>query len=211
MYVPHLYAVTDDAVINDFLRRHDFAILVSADAAGAPQATHLPLLLTVSPTGERTLVGHLARANPHWRALTPATPVLAIFSGPEAYISPRWYDHPNVPTWNYLTVHAYGRVRLIESEAELLAMLAQQVDAYEAEPGTYRLADQPPAVVGQFRGVVGVALTVERVEAKFKLSQNRSPGDFATIITELQRRGDPASRAVAEAMARARAAGSEQP
>jgi transcriptional regulator len=210
MYVPRLNAVTDDDEINAFIRRHAFAILVSADAAGALQATHLPLELTVSTAGERTLAGHMARANPHWRALTPSTSVLAIFSGPDAYISPRWYDHPNVPTWNYLTVHAYGRVRLIEAEAELLALLTRQVDHYEADPGTYRLADQPTEVVRQIRGVVGLALTVERVEAKFKLSQNRSPGDYANVIRELERRGDAASQAVAEAMKRAQPDGKDR-
>ncbi len=135
MYLPKLYEVTDPAVINAFIETHDFAILVSADENGLPVATHLPLELVVNEQGERYLYGHVARPNPQWRTLRPEQPVLAIFHGPHAYISPRWYDQPNVPTWNYLTVHVYGRPRLIEDSDELFGLLKRLVDRHEANSG----------------------------------------------------------------------------
>jgi transcriptional regulator len=200
MYIPQLYSVTDEAVINDFIRQNAFAVIVSADENGVPVATHLPLELRMSEIGERRLLGHFAKANPHWRTLTPEKTVLAIFSGPHTYISPRWYDHANVPTWNYMTVHAYGHARLIEDEAEVLAHLTRMVNAYEAQPGTYKLEEQPAKVIQQIHGVVMFELAVTRVEAKFKLSQNRNAGDYANIIAQLQQRGDAVSRQIAEAM-----------
>lgn len=200
MYVPKLYAITDDALINDFIRQNDFAVVVSADENGVPLATHLPLELNVTKNGERRLAGHFAKANAHWRALTPEKTLLAIFNGPHAYISPRWYDQPNVPTWNYLTVHAYGHARLIEDEAEVLAHLTRMVSRYEAQPGMYKLEEQPPQVIQQMRGVVAFEMAVTRVEAKFKLSQNRHAGDFANILTQLKQREDALSHQVAAAM-----------
>lgn len=208
MYLPKLYEVTDPAVIEAFIQTHAFAILVSTEADGAPVATHLPLELVVKEQGElreRYLHGHFARPNPQWRGLNPAQPVLAIFHGPHAYISPRWYDHPNVPTWNYLTVHAYGRPRLIEDSDELYGMLKRLVDRYEAQSGAtppYQLETQPPHVVQQMKGVVGLEIKIERLEAKFKLSQNRNPADFANIIAQLHQRAEALSHDVAEAMTR---------
>jgi len=200
MYLPPLYAVTDEALIHDFIRQNEFAVIVSVDETGAPTATHLPLELRVNARGERRLAGHFAKANPHWRALTPEKTVLVIFSGPHAYISPRWYDHPNVPTWNYMTVHAYGYAQLIEDEAEVLAHLTRMVSRYEAQPGEYKLEEQPPGVLQQMQGVVAFEIVVTRVEAKFKLSQNRHANDYANIITQLKQREDALSRQVAEAM-----------
>lgn len=208
MYIPKLYEVTDSAVIEAFIQAHAFAILVSTGADGAPVATHLPLELVVKPQGERReryLQGHLARPNPQWRGLNPTQSVLAIFHGPHAYISPRWYDHPNVPTWNYLTVHVYGRPRLIEDRDELYGLLKRLVDRYEAQSGAtppYQLETQPPRVVQQMNGVVGLEIKIERLEAQFKLSQNRNPADFANIIAHLHQRDEALSQGVAEAMMR---------
>jgi transcriptional regulator len=154
MYLPKLYEVTDPAVIEAFIHTHDFAILVNADAEGVPVATHLPLELVVNEAGERVLYGHFARPNPQWRTLRPEQTVLAIFQGPHAYISPRWYDHPNVPTWNYLTVHAYGKPRLMEDSDEVFGLLKRLVDRYEAHSGAmppYQLETQPPQVIQQMK------------------------------------------------------------
>jgi len=204
MYIPKLYEVTDAVIYEAFIQANDFALLVSADAQGVPVATHLPLELLVNEAGERYLYGHFARPNPQWRNLRPDQTVLAIFQGPHTYISPRWYEQPNVPTWNYMTAHVYGKPRLIEDSDELFELLKRLVDRYEAHSGAsplYQLETQPPQVVQQMKGVVGLEIKVERVEAKFKLSQNRNPADFANIIAELRQRDDALSQAVAEAMA----------
>jgi transcriptional regulator len=199
MYTPKLYAVTDEAVIEAFIRENNFAIVVSAPG-DEPIATHLPLELATGADGQRLLYGHFAKANPHWRAFTPEKPVLAIFAGAHTYITPRWYDHPNVPTWNYMTAHVYGTPRLIHAEAEVYALLSRLVAQHEGDSG-YTLEGQPPQVATQLHGVVGFEITVTRLEAKFKLSQNRSAGDYANIIAHLRQRDDAPSHAVAEAMA----------
>jgi transcriptional regulator len=202
MYLPKIYQETDPDVIDDFIRRNEFGILVSTDA-DAPVATHLPLELAVDPDGERRLLGHMARANPQWRTFSAERPVLVIFAGPHTYISPRWYGHVNVPTWNYLTVHVYGRPHLIDDPIELRALLTRLVDRHEAEPGTYRLDALPEDFVRkQMQAVAGFAIAIERIEAKSKLSQNRERADFENVITELGRRPDADSHAVAAEMER---------
>ncbi len=203
MYLPSLYHVTDEAEIKRFVDAHDFATLVSS-VDGAPFATHLLLETERAEAGRWTLTGHLARANPQWRSLDPEREVLAIFGGPHTYVSPRWYNHINVPTWNYQAVHVYGRPRLMTDEAELYAHLRRMVDRYEAGSGAdpvYRLEALPRDFVErQMRAIVGFQIQVTRLEAKYKLSQNREAGDFDRVAAELERRPDEASHQVASAM-----------
>jgi transcriptional regulator len=152
--------------------------------------------------------GHMAVANKQWRTFNPEQEVLAIFSGPHTYISPRWYDHVNVPTWNYLSIHVYGYPSLITDHAELHAMLSRLVDKYEANSGaipTYRLETLPEDFVErEMNAIVGFQMQVTRLEASFKLSQNRNEQDYDNIITELNRRTDDNSLAVARAMQKKR-------
>ena len=131
MYVPPHFAESDPATLHAFVERHSFGLLVSR-VDGAPFATHLPLLLdrTAGPHG--TLLGHMARANPHWRDLAGQT-TLAVFAGAHAYVSPTWYEAENVvPTWNYTAVHACGRPELVEDRDALLAIIRRSVAVYEA-------------------------------------------------------------------------------
>ena len=112
MYVPTAFAETDEGKLHEFMQAYSFGLLVSTHG-GEPFATHLPFLLDRNAGPHGTLVGHMARANPHWHDLEGQT-VLAVFSGPHAYISPTWYESENVvPTWNYVAVHAYGICRLV--------------------------------------------------------------------------------------------------
>ncbi|MCG3119235.1 MAG: Protease synthase and sporulation protein PAI 2 [bacterium] len=204
MYLPKLYQVTDEAVIDKFIQQNSFATLVSCDRQ-TPVATHLPLELAQDASGAKFLHGHLARANKQWQTFDFDTEVLAIFSGPHTYVSARWYNHVNVPTWNYMVVHAYGRPRLVTDHDELYAMLKQLVDRYEAHAVTekpYRLDTLPPDYIEkEMRGIVGFEIKVNRLEAKFKLSQNRHQQDYDHVIAELQKSGDSNARAVAGAMA----------
>jgi transcriptional regulator len=130
MYIPAAFAERDLTRLHDFIERHSFGLLVSQVDA-LPFASHLPFLLdrTAGPHG--ALVGHMARANPQWREADGQT-VLAIFSGPHAYISPTWYEAEQVvPTWNYTAVHAYGRVQIIEDESALLEIVQETIRLYE--------------------------------------------------------------------------------
>lgn len=199
MYIPAAFRMGDPEepetreTVHAFLRRHSFATLVTSGDDG-PVATHLPLLLDPDRGPHGTLRGHLARENPQWPGLADG-PVLAIFQGPHAYISPAWYaTSPAVPTWNYTAVHAYGAARLLPEEA-LLPLLRESVATYEApraEPWRMELPEEWLARL--MRGIVGFEIEIHRLEGKWKLSQNRPEGDRARVAGELLRSEDAAER-----------------
>lgn len=196
MYIPKSFAQTDLAVLHQFMQTHNFAVLVSQDEQGALMATHLPLMLDVE---RNMLIGHLARANPQWKAFTNEREVLVIFQGPHTYISPSWYEQAtNVPTWNYAVVHAYGKPRVIEDSAAMYAMLRELVDHHEAsfaepwavEPHRAHAEKLMPAIVG-------LEIEITRLEGKYKLSQNRSETDQQRVIDALSTSDYPPDRRVA--------------
>ena len=197
MYIPKLYREEDREKILEFLKQNNFPALVTHDGE-KPTATHLPVEVLENENGSLTILGHMSRANPQWRSFGEQE-VLLIFQGAHTYISPRWYDHVNVPTWNYMMVHVYGKVRLVEGE-ELYTLLSRLVKNHE-EPTAYDLESLPQDFVQkEMNGVVGFAVDVTRVDAGYKLSQNRNDGDHENIIRELEERGDENSAAVAESM-----------
>jgi transcriptional regulator len=204
MYIPAAFAETDPETLAAVIGDYNFGTLVSAGPQGL-FATHLPFV--PDPARPRALLhAHMARANPHWRDLTEGAAALAIFQGPHAYVSAAWYaTRPKVPTWNYIAVHVYGRVRLRTEPQEILETLALTVrhqEAGRAEP--WRMEDQPgPFLAGMAKGVVALELAIERIEGKFKLSQNVARADQEGAIAGLLREGDEASLATAEAMRRA--------
>ena len=197
MYIPKLYREEDREKILEFLKQNNFPALVTHDGE-KPTATHLPVEVLENENGSLTILGHMSRANPQWRSFGEQE-VLLIFQGAHTYISPRWYDHVNVPTWNYMMVHVYGKVRLVGGE-ELHSLLSRLVRNHE-EPAAYSLDALPQDFVQkEMNGVVGFAVDVTRVDAGYKLSQNRNDGDHENIIRELKGRGDENSAAVAESM-----------
>ena len=195
LYLPPHFRVDDRAALLRFMDGNGFATLVS-HAAGGISVSHVPLI--VEAEGETVrLLGHVARNNEHWRALEGADEVLAIFHGPHAYVSPTWYaQHPSVPTWNYAVVHAHGRARLMD-EAELHDVVTRLSSKYEAgNPKPWRLSEQPPAYVsGMLQNIVGFEIAVERLEGKFKLSQNR-PAEIPRVIDALEKAGETAVAAL---------------
>jgi transcriptional regulator len=199
MYISHYYREEDLNRIAEFLDGHDFATLVLAED-GVPAASHLLVEFETAPDGTWLVNGHMARANKLWRAFDPGREVLLIFGGPNTYISPTWYSRLNVPTWNYIAVHLYGTPRLIDGGDELEGILARLVRRYET--GTdYRVESLPSDFVErEMRGAIGFQVKVTRVEANFKLSQNRDDEDHANVIRELEKRGDAQSVAVAHEM-----------
>lgn len=201
MYVPEHFRESDPATLHAFVRAHSFATLVSNGADGLI-ATHLPLLLDADRGAHGTLVGHLARANPHGAALAEGGETLAIFHGPHAYVSPRWYTTPMaVPTWNYAVVHAYGRPRLVEAPEPLRAILMRTVAEFEAAFDYQWLPPEGDFVDKLAKQVIGFEIEIERLEGKMKLSQNRPKADQAGTIAGLRETGGPDALAVAELMA----------
>lgn len=202
MYIPDAFRVTDESTIFDFVERHSFALLTTQHH-GEPLVSHLPLLLDRDAGPHGTLVGHWARANPQWQSPAGQT-ALAVFVGPHAYVSPRWYAEPNVvPTWNYATVHAYGRLEIIDDAEALKRMVHRFVEHYEAAmPEPWQLPDASPLVDGLVKQIVGFHFVVDRWEAKFKLNQNHSPVRRERVRQALADRPDAESQAVAELMGR---------
>ena len=199
MYISHYYRQEDLKKIADFIREHDFATLVLSQD-GLPVASHLLMEFETTPDGLWLVNGHMARANKLWRAFDSRKEVLLIFGGPNTYISPTWYKQLNVPTWNYIAVHLYGAPRVIDGGPELQDILARLIQRYETK-SDYRMETLPPDFrEKEMRGAVGFQVKVTRVEANFKLSQNRNDEDHANVIHQLEARGDEQSVAIANEM-----------
>ena len=201
VYLPPAFTEKRPDVLMNHIQQYDFGLLVSHGAAGLV-ASHIPFLVE-RRDGELHLLGHLARPNPQAGGLADGGEVLAVFSGPHAYISPSWYaDGPSVPTWNYVDVHAYGTVRLIEDADWLRRLVHHLSDRHEAgNPAPWRMQDLPEAYLeGMLKGIIGLDITVTRLDGKFKLSQNRPAVDRPRVIAALERRGDVDALAVAELM-----------
>jgi transcriptional regulator len=200
MYIPAAFAESDVAKLQDAIERYSFAILTSGAADGL-MASHLPLLVDRTSGPHGTLLGHMARASGHWRAAA-GQPVLALFSGPHAYISPRWYQAPQtVPTWNYVAVHAYGQLEVIEDEDAALELLQRTVRFYESpQTQPWELNELPQFVEKLVRQIVAFRIPIERLEGKWKLNQNRPSEQRARVIDELSRQATDDARAIAELM-----------
>lgn len=203
MFVPPVFAEKNAATLHALIDAYGFATLVSAGPDGMI-ASHVPVMLDRARGTQGMLIAHLARANPHGRALDGAE-VLAVFLGPHGYISPAWYEaHPAVPTWNYAAVHVYGRARVIEDAASLDAIVRKLVAKYESPRAQPWSADglPPDYMTGMLRGIVGVEIEIARVEGKHKLSQNRPAGDRRNVIAALAASAGADDRALGDYMAR---------
>jgi len=207
MYNPEAFRETDLPTIHDFVDRNGFAVLTTVDEAGVPLASHLPLHLRRSSGGTveepAVLVGHMAKQNPQWRSAA-GRQALVVFSGPHCYVSPTWYAEPNtVPTWNYIAVHAYGRVELTEDPTELRRILSDSVALYESGmPKPWEFDPTSELSEALVKQIVGFRITVERWEGKWKLNQNQSLVRRKRVVAVLAARSDAASQAVAAEMQR---------
>jgi transcriptional regulator len=203
MYIHPLNLWESDPEITAFIQKNAFATLVS-QSNGKPWATHLPFVLDRNVLGEAVLHGHLAKANLQWKSFEDIH-VLVIFQGPHAYISSSWYNHENVPTWNYLAVHVYGKVRILEGE-ELMHHLKSIVDTYESgRPNRVHLETMTDAYMqSQLRALIGIEVKIEEVQASAKLSQNRDDLNYKNIIHKLEESEFPLDRDIAEEMKKRR-------
>lgn len=201
-YVPAHFRVDDPGTLDRFLARNAFGALVSAGPSGL-SVSHIPFLPERGADGRLRLLGHVARANPHWRELEAADEVVAIFEGPHAYVSPGWYaHHPSVPTWNYAVVHARGRARLLPS-GELPALLDRLSRSYEdTRPSPWRMESLPAEFTAKLLdAIVGFEIPVDRLDGKFKLSQNRRREDIEAVTAALDGEGQGALAALMRAHA----------
>lgn len=197
MYTPKHFQNTDFNSIKDFIRHNSFGTLVT-QADHKMVATHIPLELSPDET---KLLGHVSRANPQWKNFSGSAEVMAIFMGPHAYISSSWYDHENVPTWNYIAVHVYGKISIIEGE-QLYQSLKHLVDKYEANSENPVSVEKMSAdyVSKSLKGLVGFEIAISSMEGARKLSQNRDKKNYENIIHNLERNGDHQAMEIAGEM-----------
>ncbi len=200
MYNPKPFQVDDSSVAVEFMRQHSFATLVTSGPDGL-QASHLPMAVHPNQDGLPTLYAHLARANPHWQHFDGAREVLAIFQGPHAYVSPALYEtHPSVPTWNYQVVHAHGVATVIEDPDELRAHVLELVEQHEgARPEPWRPNLPEDFLQAMLRQIVAVRIDLRRIEAKFKLGQNRPRTDRENMAAAFEASTDTTLQALGAA------------
>jgi transcriptional regulator len=207
MYIPKLFHESSWPEIRQVIEENSFATVISCNA-GLPTATHVPLRLVEPASGAARLQGHMSRANPHWRLFEHEGQSLVIFAGANAYVSPRWYDHVNVPTWNYIAVHVYGRARLVTAAEEMHELIKGLVDRYEGNTDAdsrYTVEGLPEDFLeSQMKGIVGFEISIDEVQASFKLSQNRDQKNYENVITELEKSDDQKAQSVAQMMSKRR-------
>lgn len=201
MYIPKHFREEDMAAAEKLVREFGFATLVSV-VDHLPWATHIPLELEIDKDKQWLLHGHIARANPQWKNFENSAQVLAIFIGPHTYVSPSWYNHRNVPTWNYQAVHVYGAVRIMdgtELESKLKKLMARYETAHAEKPQGF---EEIPAktLETDLRGLVGFEIKAERIEAASKLSQNRDEESYQSVTEHLKKMEAYDAQRIAEEM-----------
>lgn|SRR3989338_765282 len=206
MYTPPAFRQDDLASLQTQITRTPLAILVTQGDDGL-QASHLPLLFEPQQGERGTLHGHFARANNHWQALASGAEVLVIFPGPQAYVSPGYYpskaeDPRVVPTWNYIAVHAHGQAEVYDAPQRLRSLLEALTQRHEKGRATPWSLDEAPAdyLARMLGAVVGFSLPIERLEGKWKLSQNQAPANFTGVQQGLASSPEAGEQAVAREM-----------
>jgi transcriptional regulator len=211
VYVPAHFQEDRVPILHDTIRRIALGTLVTLGEPGL-EATHAPMLIDPEPAPYGRLLGHIARANPQWRAPQAGIEALALFVGPEAYVSPSWYETKRqngkvVPTWNYVAVHAAGPVRFFDDAERLREIVTRLTETHEAgRAAPWQVSDAPADyIAAMLKAIIGFELTITRLEGKWKMSQNRPPADRAGVAEGLRQEGGEAKAAVAELVAKDKA------
>ena len=201
MYIPAHFKIKETAEIRTFVKAHPFGMLLS-NGSQVPGVTHLPLQLMTDEEGKDSINIHLSKANPHANTLKDGESVVAVFLGTNGYISPRWYAaKDNVPTWNYTAVHAFGRLRKIEKEAELMKLVDQlTIEHEEGAESPWRADWSVEKIRKMLNAIIGYEMKVERWEGKKKIGQNRSAEDQASLKRNLEKSADSAYQFLAQQM-----------
>jgi len=206
MYDVEAFRETRVDVMHELITAYPLATLVVTTAQGL-EANHIPLVIDPDPGPYGTLRGHVARANPVWRTFNADTEVLAVFQGPQGYVTPSWYpskvQHGKVvPTWNYVVVHAHGSLKIYEDAEWLRALVTRLTESQESQrEKPWQVTDAPGDYVNtMLKAIVGIEIPIRRLQGKWKMSQNRLPQDREGVIGALQVQGDAAGSAMLDAM-----------
>lgn len=203
MHTPSIFKNEDPEAIRAFLKENSFGILIN-QTNGKLWATHIPLEIETNADDKEVLCGHISKLNQQGEGFTQNDQILAVFSGPHSYISSSWYDHENVPTWNYIAVHIYGRIKIVDHEAAVES-LKKLVDKYEASSEKpVRVEDLSAKTMRQTHGIIAFEIEIDEIQATKKMSQNRDDVNYKNIITALEKTENPQSIAVAKEMSKCR-------
>jgi len=199
MYIPSYYQETDFSKLLSFMQHHPFALICSAGSGGL-MGTHLPLVVEEREK-KIILTSHMARPNPQWKEMESGAEIMVVFQGPHAYVSPSNYEmKQNVPTWNYIAVHAYGKVRMLPEKEEALRVLEKTIGTFE--PAFYAQWKEltPEYIDAMVKGIMSFEIEVEKLEGKFKLSQNKRAKEKENIIRSFEHSGDDLAMKIAGEM-----------
>ena len=198
MYTPEIYQNHNKSEIEAFLKANSFGIIIN-QTNGKLWGTHIPLEFE-EQNGQQILEGHISLENPQAKSLQNGDEVLCIFNGPHTYISSSWYDHENVPTWNYIAVHVYGKILLLNHE-KTVQTLERLVDKYEmTSENPIAISDLSKQTMRQARGILGFEIIISEIQATRKMSQNRDQKNYDTIIAELEKTNINQNKEVAAEM-----------
>jgi len=198
MYIPPYYREKDEQKLIGFMQAHNFANLVSS-VKNVPMATHLPFVIE-KREDKLFLVAHMAKANPQWESFTE-NELLIIFQGPHAYVSPAYYEkQQNVPTWNYIAVHAYGKAKIIDKEEDVMSLMERTIHTFEKGFYEQWKSLSPEYVSGMLKAIVAFEIEVSKLDGKFKLSQNKTKNEQSTIITAFEKNDDSVVKEIAAEM-----------
>lgn len=202
MYIPNNNLILNQEEIFRFMHENPFAIIINENN-GEIIATHTPVEIESDEHGNPIIRTHIAKTNPQWKTFSEAKNLLVIFNGPHTYISSSWYDHVNVPTWNYIAVHVYGKPKILD-RAATINVLQNLVGRHEqGSEKPFRMADlDEDYLSSHLKALVAFEITMDKIDAKAKLSQNRDEHNYDLVINELGKRRDEQSHAIKEEMQR---------
>ncbi len=197
MYTPSSFKEENTSVLFELIRNYNFGVLFSQHQQ-EPDATHLPFLIDTTKGEKGTLIAHFAKANKHWKKLDTNKDVLCVFQGPHTYVSPSWYkNRETVPTWNYATVHASGKPKLIHEPEELREMVTKLTYYHENQLSSdWSLEESAPVFEIELKAIVGLEIEITKLEGKFKFNQNRSKEDQEGVIAHLDENNAPGVKAI---------------
>ncbi len=205
MYIPKHFSNENVAFAQDLIAENGFGLLMSpvGSQTGVPELSHIPMIVVDDGTENGCIIGHVAKANPHWKSFDGKALALAIFSGPHAYISPNWYaNEASVPTWNYAAVHVHGTPQAVSDDVRAEEILRLLVATFEDDlTGNWSMDQLPKGHLGrQLKGIVAFEMPIIRYEIKVKMSQNRGADDIAGAISALKSSDRQADQATANMM-----------
>ncbi len=199
MFIPNHFKNENLEEVRAFIKENSFGILITS-SSNKILGTHIPLELEDDQNGNEVIYGHVSKANSQWKSFENNEEVMLIFNGPHAYVSSSWYDHENVPTWNYIAIHVYGKMQILE-ENELLYALNKLVDKYESGmENPVRVPDLSDETMKQMKGIIGFKVTISEIQAAYKLSQNRNREDYNEIVGKLNDSDHSIAKEVSEIM-----------